>query len=275
MSAGRALVFVAAALIGGAPRVFAAPPPTTVLVVPVLVEGDALSLRSADLEREAVRACADFHLVRPIHGEDLFAPDGRPLADCGADVACFAAAAHAASAGYALVVLVDGSARPALVAVRLVSAEERAVRASASASLAPGEDLGAALRTRTSVVLERSGLLRVGALSVRTQPAEARVTVDGDPALEGLERLAVAAGTHRVRAELEGWAPREVQVTVAPGQTLEVPLTLEVVERPLWASPWLWIGIGVAAAAGLTIGVALQSQDRCICVGPPDAPCDC
>jgi hypothetical protein len=68
-----------------------------------------------------------------------------------------------------------------------------------------------------------------GFVRVHGQPPGARVFVDGVPRAPSDAPLRVTVGTRRVRVEKEGFGPFETTVTVASGETVDVPVSLGVV----------------------------------------------
>jgi hypothetical protein len=81
---------------------------------------------------------------------------------------------------------------------------------------------------------------RMGALSLRVQPHDAtvllngqRITVENPPAAgpstgEGRVLLPLPAGPHRLRVEKPGYQPFTVDVEIAPGETASLKVNLEV-----------------------------------------------
>ncbi len=88
-------------------------------------------------------------------------------------------------------------------------------------TLGPGE-------TRPLIIKLDSLVAQAAALRVETVPPGARVFVDGQPraGVTNLSIEGITAGTHTIRAELSGYEPAERRVTVEPGQTPPVSLTL-------------------------------------------------
>ena len=78
---------------------------------------------------------------------------------------------------------------------------------------------------------ERSGEpSRFGTLAIRVQPADADVTIDGEPwrGPEGQDRLTVqlAAGTHRVEIRKPGYDPYSTEVQIRRGETTPLNVSL-------------------------------------------------
>lgn len=79
-----------------------------------------------------------------------------------------------------------------------------------------------------------------GSLSIKVDPAEASLFLDGLPLGAGAHELAsVVAGGHVVRAEASGFAPAEQQIILDDGQRQEVSLSLvaSAVVAPLPPAP--------------------------------------
>jgi serine/threonine protein kinase len=69
-----------------------------------------------------------------------------------------------------------------------------------------------------------------GGLTVRVEPPDARVTVDGAPLplVEGAGTAPeLAAGSHRVRVEAAGYVAREVPAEITAGETSELEISLQ------------------------------------------------
>lgn len=121
--------------------------------------------------------------------------------------------------------------------------------------------------------LAQSIAAAMASLTMRIEPAAARVWVDGQERLgqTAVRKLELDPGSHRLRLELAGHASLELEVHLEPGQAawrelrlepqanapvLRVPSASAEGERPLAEPPWStlrWSGVGVsiAGAAGL------------------------
>ncbi len=118
---------------------------------------------------------------------------------------------------------------------------------------------------------QRDALARQPVLVVRSEPAGALVTVDGERVgFTPLERKSTA-GSHLVTIELEGYAPEERTVTLERGveQLLELTLTSgrlppTAFSRQLLISGSVSLSLGVAAlgvmGSGLSLGVAAERE---------------
>ena len=73
-----------------------------------------------------------------------------------------------------------------------------------------------------------------GTLSIRVQPANANVLIDGEAwqGPQGQERLfvEVSEGTHRVQVQKEGYEPFSMDIQVRRGET--TPLNISLRTRP-------------------------------------------
>ena len=76
---------------------------------------------------------------------------------------------------------------------------------------------------------------RPGHLTLRVQPPDARVRIDGGPAVraDAAERLQLDAGTHDVCVSREGYVPVEFPYVVARAESAVVPVNLERVRERL------------------------------------------
>jgi hypothetical protein len=100
-----------------------------------------------------------------------------------------------------------------------------------------------------------------GLLVVRTTPPGATVTVDGrdigtsSPRVEVL----VGAGSHELRARLDGYKDATVPVVLAAGVTREVPLTLDK-QASVFGKWWFWTGVTAVVAGGVVLTYALLTE---------------
>ena len=71
---------------------------------------------------------------------------------------------------------------------------------------------------------------RFGQVAIRVQPADAEITIDGEPwkGPQGAERLVVhlAAGTHRVEIRKEGFDPFVTAVEIRRGEVTVLNVSL-------------------------------------------------
>jgi PEGA domain len=126
----------------------------------------------------------------------------------------------------------------------------------------PFEDSHAAVYRKAARQALEEMAFKVGRVVVEVQPAEARVTIDGEPCLSGPEACLVDAGTHRVVAVRAGYEPVERAVVVEKGRTATVALSLEEAGTPLWPILLASTG-GVAFATGVALSVVGMK-------GPPE-----
>lgn len=105
-----------------------------------------------------------------------------------------------------------------------------------------------------------------GLLSVRATPAEATVSVDGEP-MTGPGPLPLPPGVHRVVAVRDGHASAAQDVTIVAGGLSEVTVSVASADRPRRGGPrarslrlWAWI-TGVAGLGVLVPGVVWLSLD--------------
>lgn len=110
----------------------------------------------------------------------------------------------------------------------------------------------------------------VGELTIEVSPAEAALEVDGVP-VEGtgtLRTLPIDPGLHRVVARAPGYADRELDVSVVPGEHLDRQISLSQRSPSVMDEPVFWVGLGAGIAVlvtGVVIGVAVASS------GPSEA----
>jgi hypothetical protein len=74
-----------------------------------------------------------------------------------------------------------------------------------------------------------------GTLAIRVQPADATVTIDGErwDSPEGGSRLIVqlSGGSHRIEVRKDGYKPYSSTVSIRPGETSNVNISLPQEER--------------------------------------------
>lgn len=119
----------------------------------------------------------------------------------------------------------------------------------------PGRD-----HVRLEIVLEAKDLR--GTLVVRSAPAGAEVSVDGQPIGRSPAETRVAPGTHAVELALEGYEPHETQAVVAPQGLKEIDVSLDPILVEQW---WFWTSIGGALAITATVvgvSVAAYGSER-------------
>lgn len=108
-------------------------------------------------------------------------------------------------------------------------------------------------------------LERLGSLIIEVAPTAAEVWLDDEPlGTAPLPRQRLAAGTHRVRAEMAGYETETEEVTVAPGAATTVALRLEPSRSGPDYSPWTWVtlGSGLALVAGGGLAYGLGEADH-------------
>jgi hypothetical protein len=98
-----------------------------------------------------------------------------------------------------------------------------------------------------------------GMLVVRSNVAESRVTIDGQPAGMAPAEAALSAGPHTVRVEHPGYDAVDKQIVLVAGKRREV--TLDPRETPAFYTRWWFLsGIGAAVVGGVVLGVALTRE---------------
>jgi hypothetical protein len=256
----------------------AAPEPTLVVVLPLVISGDREPLSGTDVVAAVSAAVARRPTVRTtdLGGLDELSGDAPVrLRSCGPDVMCVGNVLRGAGVPIGLLVVVNTRVSPPVVALRAVS--DGAVRAERidSRSSLEGPMVDAITRA-AAIVFDELGHPAWAQLLVEVSPPDARVSVD-EPAAEprGDRIWLVPPGTVTVRADAPEHTRGEQAVALLAGEDRTVILTLER-EAVWWESPWFWGAVGVGVAAGVVgTALALPSGDRCLCVGHPSAPCPC
>lgn len=251
------------------------------IVLPVLAAEAGADASYSSVYRDVLGVASDFANLRVLTDEELFAREqqrmGQRLKECGSDPACITAQLESYDAQLCLVVAVNELMSPPFLAVRLLDVRRRSVVGSADGQLLPEEgSVSAAIRRRANAVLVERGFARAGRIEVDVTPTVANVMLEPstEPQIGTSRSFRVAPGRYRLRASADGHEPGSVEVTVAAGETVRVPIALTE-EGSLIASPWLWIGVGVvAAAAGVGVAVAAsRSGPACVCAAPEGTPC--
>lgn len=126
------------------------------------------------------------------------------------------------------------------------------------------------LRSTAEVRFEKVQTRCMTDLSVTSEPAPARVTVDEEPGGTTPLRLRLRPGTHRLLLEAEGYEPEARALDLEPGEARELSVTLKALAPPVPAEATAastgprpgaglrtggWIAIG-AGAIGTGVGVA-------------------
>jgi hypothetical protein len=109
------------------------------------------------------------------------------------------------------------------------------------------------------------GELAPGTLVVRTSPAGAWVSIDGKTAGQAPVVKELKAGSHKVAASLEGYAPAEREVSLQGGQQSELELELEPPPRHPFnvaGHATLWTGLALAAFGGVSTYMFVDTSDQ-------------
>ncbi|HEX5661143.1 MAG TPA: hypothetical protein VFX59_28325 [Polyangiales bacterium] len=156
------------------------------------------------------------------------------------------------------------------------------------------------LRVETEQLLTRAERF-VGKLTIQVTPADANVTVDGNPAVIGKEPIVLDVGEHNFEFHAEGYLAESrslyvkgresetwtVVLNKVPAPVVAAPVvpTPEEVareaepepargtrfvnldsherrsDRPLYKNPWLWTGVAVVVVAAIVVPVVLATRD--------------
>lgn len=126
------------------------------------------------------------------------------------------------------------------------------------------------LRDDTEALLTRARGF-VASVQVQLTPADATLTLDGQPVALVNHGVLVPLGEHVLEARADGFGSQRKPVRVRGGEVIRVDFVLSsqliasapvAHERPLYASPWLWTGVGVVVAGAVATGVLLARRDR-------------
>jgi hypothetical protein len=119
-------------------------------------------------------------------------------------------------------------------------------------------------------------VLHLGEIQGTVEPGNASVWLDGSLTITALGwfNLPVLPGVHSLQAQAPGYALYETNLTVTPGNTSSVTITLTLLPPAtggstgssggpaLSATTLLWIGIAAAAVAGILAGAVWASRHR-------------
>jgi hypothetical protein len=256
----------------------AAPERPTIGVLPLEVEGELVA---------SWREEADRRLGLALRRGDVDVVDlAEATASC-ADLDCRLRAARDAGAGYVLQtrLTVEPGARDYTLDFELFAAEggKRIAAIDGSCELCGFEEAVGMVEARAAVVLSTlsRSVARGSALSLRTQPAGARIVIDGEDAGVTPLTLQLTAGPHRIALRKEGHLPQTLEVEVIEGvnkemelQLLPAPVSEDPSARGLVIGGALGLGLGVASlAAGIALVVVHDDPYRRDCQADLDGDC--
>jgi hypothetical protein len=252
----------------------AAPPATVaepVIIAPAVIHGelnDAVGERLEASLREAVRR-SNIEVVKV--SEDL----GRRAADC-ADASCRAELTKKARAEFLLIteITVDDKDYQLLLTLYAGSGAEvaRLQETCALCGLAEAVDLMTDLGARMGRKVDLLG--RAAFVEIRTQPAGARVLVEGELVGTTPLELPLEPGTHRLHIERAGYIDLWRRVEVVAGETSELDVELQRAPSKSHDRSKLFGGLGGAALitgfggiAGSAALFAIEEQPTLGCSG--------
>jgi hypothetical protein len=275
----RSSAVVVAIAVGGAqlvvPTYASAAPPTEApksalraAVLPLAVEGELSEVDKEALLGELVGGLqrGSFDVVTPA---DVSKAD--PDAASCAESKCYQRVAKNTQSSHVVRARVVVRDRDYDVAVELVDGKTGTVVAKSDegCEICGVVDAGSLMASAAATLRTKLDALAKGpsVLTVRSEPADAEVTVDGEiVGVTPLERP-VIGGKKIVRVSKEGYIAVEREVTVVDGVAEELSFTLEKVPSRLPKRPWGFVSLGVGIAA-LGTGVAFAVfDDRAFKVG--------
>ena len=116
--------------------------------------------------------------------------------------------------------------------------------------------------SRSEVSLELYALPK-GELAVRTEPAGARVMVDGEEVGTAPLEREFAPGTHEIGVAHQGYVAEKRRVALAAGERTEVELRLEAAPAyASWGHVTFWSGLGLAALGSVSAYMAASLGDE-------------
>jgi TolB-like protein len=232
-----------------------------VAILPVAVDGELSEVDRDALTAELVGGLerGSFAVVAPAA---VVAADDS-AATC-ADAKCFVRVAKAVRASHVVRARVQVRDRDYDVRVELVDGKSGAVLAKSEegCEICGIADAGTLMTSAAATLRTKLDALAKGpsVLTVRSEPADAEVTIDGEVVgITPLERP-VVGGKKIVRVSKDGYIAVEREVTVVDGVAEQISFELEKVPSRLPKRPWGWVSLGVGIA-GLGVGTAFAVFD--------------
>jgi hypothetical protein len=266
---GMVATLLAAAVQAAAPPATASEP---VIIAPAVIHGDLNDAVGERLEaslREAMRR-SNIEVVKV--SEDL----GRRAAGC-ADASCRAELTTKGRAEFLLLTEITADDKDYQMLLTLYAANgaevARLEETCALCGLAEAVDLMTDLGARMGRKVDLVG--RAAFVQIRTQPAGARVLVEGELVGTTPLELPLDPGTHQLHIERAGYIDLWRRVEVVAGETSELDVELQQVPSKSHDRRKLFGGLGgtalVLGVAGLAAGAALfaiEEQPTLGCSGP-------
>ncbi|MFO0726417.1 MAG: hypothetical protein U1E65_21705 [Myxococcota bacterium] len=229
---------------------------------------DAAEAMRREVE-DALRYLLTVEVIGREGSEQLLA---QAASHCGKDAAC--RSARFAEGGVDLLLTAVWNRSLALCSAELLEVASGRSLGSAAEALKSSETRGPTLNAMIDHILVGAGFQSGGALRIHARPEDAEIALD-PPAERRLPdgQLLLAAGTHQLRADRDGYLPYDRTLEVLPKRDLDVDLSLE--PRSVLSSPWLWGTVGAAAVAAVIVVVAVvaKSDTYYFCHAPAGAPC--
>lgn len=223
-------------------------------ILPLAVEGELSEVDRQALTAELVEGLqrGDFDVVTP---EAVLAE--APKARTCDDADCLRAVAKATGATQLVRARVRVADRDYEVKVELVDGASGTslARSEEGCEICGIQDAGNLVASAAATLRTKLDALAKGpsSLGVRSDPADAEVTIDGE--IVGVTPLQrpVIAGKRVIRVTKEGYVAVEREVTVVEGVAEELAFTLQKVPSRLPKRPWGFVALGLGIAG---LGVA-------------------
>jgi hypothetical protein len=253
-------------------------------VLPIIIPPDAkgdvnISSIYADIA-DAASLRLGLHIIS---NEEMFVASSSNLSsrvqDCGPDVSCIAQRLRAFDAPLGMVVTVDRTADPPLIALQLLDTDESRLMGKSVGDLDKSEgNISAALRKRARKLFEQTGFTQAGRVVVDVNPANAKISISSgvEPDQGTPNVFTVAPGSYNIRAELDGYLASAGDVVALGGQEARLALVLER-NASITESVWFWSAIGAAVVGGGAAAVVLATRPngRCVCLVYKGMGCAC
>lgn len=197
------------------------------------------------------------------------------------DGTCYPDAARALGVGYLVVAKVSASEKNYDISLELINGRtgaslgQKRERCEVCGIEEAGEKMGLA----ASSLRERLEALAKGPARfvIRSKPAGARASIDGQPAGATPIDTELGAGQHQLRLAAEGYEPSERSFIVVSGvdETLDIDLVQLPDTFPWKAVGWTGVLVGVAAIAGGVVAVSMDGDEITCTAAEKDAMGHC
>jgi hypothetical protein len=253
-------------------------------IVPIIIPSGSNVITMSSVFTDVLRATERRRGIRALSFEEMSAGETNAtlghVRDCGTDAGCLSERLSPFGAKLGIIVLVNLSAEPPIVSIRLLDREAKRIIATATGPVrAQTEEISSTIRDWTKKLLTQAGYAPVSRLEVHPTPADALVRLVGSSTIGEnafTNVFELPAGRYEVHAEREGYEPKTQAIELGDSDDRQISLELEEVRHTILASPWFWTAIGLAIVAGAsttTYVLTRKSSAVCVCSGLSDSMC--